>query len=167
MYTIVLNADYTYLNTISWQRAIKLLVKEKAKVLKETEQQITNYENTHSFKIPLVLKLIEMVNTVYRNKVPFSKKNIFIRDNYTCQYCGAYENLSVDHVMPCSRGGKTDFENCITSCIKCNVTKGNKTLEETGMRLKKRPHEPTIVEFLAYKMKHTGVYEFLKDLRIY
>jgi len=167
MHTVVLNADYTYLNTVTWQRGIKLIVKEKAKVLKEADQQITNFENTHSFKIPLVLKLIEMVNTVYRNKVPFSKKNIFIRDNYTCQYCGTNENLSIDHVIPCSRGGKTNFENCVASCIKCNIAKGSKMPEETGMRLKKRPHEPTIVEFLTYKMKHTGVYEFLKDLRIY
>lgn len=167
MYTIVLNADYTYLNTVSWQRAIKLLVKEKAKVLKETEQQITNYGNTYNFKIPLVLKLIEMVEIVYKNKVPFSKKNVFIRDNYSCQYCGINENLSIDHVIPYSKGGKTNFENCVTSCINCNVIKGDRFLEDTCMRLKKYPHEPTIVEFLTYKMKHTNVYEFLKDLKIY
>lgn len=167
MHTVVLNADYTYLNTVPWQRAIKLLVKEKAKVLKEADQQVTNSEHTHCFKIPLVLKLIEMVNTVYRNKVPFSKKNIFIRDDYACVYCSTKENLSIDHVIPCSRGGKNNFENCVTSCIKCNLTKGDKTLGEVNMRLKKRPHEPTIVEFLSYKMRHTGVYEFLKELRIY
>lgn len=167
MHTVVLNADYTYLNTVTWQRAIKLLVKEKAKVLKEADQQITNCDNTYSFKIPLVLRLIEMVHTVYRNKVPFSKKNIFIRDNYSCVYCGVREKLSIDHVIPCSRGGKTNFENCVTSCVKCNLTKGNKLPEEVGMRLKRQPHEPTIMEFLTYKMKHTGVYEFLKDLRIY
>jgi 5-methylcytosine-specific restriction endonuclease McrA len=167
MHTVVLNADYTYLNTVPWQRAIKLLVKEKAEVLKEDDRQITNYENTCCFKVPLVMKLVQMVKTVYRNKVPYSRKNMFIRDNHTCQYCGTHEQLSVDHVLPSSRGGKSCFDNCVTSCVQCNIKKGNRTPAEAHMALAKHPYEPTIIEFLTYKMKHTGVYSFLKDIKIY
>lgn len=167
MNTIVLNADYTYLNIIPWQKAIKLLIKDKAEVIKETNTQVKNCDNKYSFSIPLVLKLVKMVQIVYKNKVPFSRKNIFVRDQYTCQYCGAKENLNIDHIVPSSKGGKTCFENCMTSCVECNTKKGNRTPEEAQMTLKRKPYEPTIIEFLTYKMKHTGVYEFLKDIKIY
>jgi 5-methylcytosine-specific restriction endonuclease McrA len=167
MQTVVLNADFTYLNTVSWQRAIKLLVKEKAEVLKADERKICNHDNTCVFKVPLVMRLIDLVKTVYRNKVPFSRKNVFIRDNHTCQYCGTRDNLNIDHVVPRSKGGKTNFANCVVSCINCNVKKGSKTLREAGMHLRKQPHEPTIMEFLVYKMKHTGAYKFLKEIGVY
>ena len=167
MHTVVLNADYTYLNTVPWQRAIKLLVKEKAEVLKEDDRQISNCDNSCRIKVPLVMKLVQMVQTVYRNKVPYSRKNVFIRDRHTCQYCGTHERLSIDHVVPSSKGGKTSFENCVACCVACNLKKGNKTLAEAHMSLKRHPHEPTIIEFLTYKMKHTGVYSYLKDIKIY
>jgi 5-methylcytosine-specific restriction endonuclease McrA len=167
MQTIVLNADYTYLNTVHWQRAIKLLVKEKAEVLKEDDKVICNTDSTCVFRIPLVMRLVDLVKTVYRNKVPFSRKHIFIRDNFTCQYCGTHTELNIDHIVPRSRGGKTSFANCITSCVTCNNAKGNRTPNEANMRLRKEPHEPTIMEFLVYKMKHTGVYKFLKEIGVY
>ena len=167
MQTVVLNADFTYLNTVPWQRAIKLLVKEKAEAIKEADRQVCNAEGTCVLKIPLVLRLVQMVQTVYRNKVPYSRKNVFIRDDHTCQYCGTHEQLSIDHVLPASRGGKASFENCVTSCVRCNLEKGNRTPEEAHMALRRRPYEPTIIEFLTYKMKHTGVYGFLKDIKIY
>lgn len=167
MNTVVLNADYTYLNTVPWQRAIKLLVNEKAEVLKEADRQISNCDKSYQFKLPLVLKLVQLVKTVYRNKVPYSRKNVFIRDDHTCQYCGTHDNLSIDHIVPSSKGGKSSFINCVACCVKCNLNKGDRTLPEVHMNLKRRPHEPTIIEFLTYKMKHTGVYSFLKDIKIY
>jgi 5-methylcytosine-specific restriction endonuclease McrA len=167
MQTIVLNADYTYLNTVPGQRAVKLLMLQKAEALKETDRTISNCDKTCVLKIPLVLKLIQMVKTVYKTKVPYSRKNVFIRDEYTCQYCGTHDKLSVDHVVPSSRGGKTNFLNCVTSCVKCNVSKGDRTLSESQMRLHKIPHEPTIMEFLIHKMKHTGTYQFLKEIKVY
>ena len=147
MHTVVLNADFTYLNTVPWQRAIKLLIKEKAEAIKEADRQICNSEGTCVLKVPLVLRLVQMVQTVYRNKVPYSRKNVFIRDNHTCQYCGTHERLSIDHVIPRSKGGKTSFENCVTSCITCNIAKGNRTPREAQMKLRKRPHEPTTVSY--------------------
>lgn len=167
MHTLVLNADFTYINTVPWQKAIKLLVKEKAQVLKESSRKVSNAEGTCVFKIPVVLKLVQLVSVVYKNKVPYSRKNIFIRDNHTCLYCGTHKNLSIDHVIPSSQGGKTCFENCVTSCVSCNLKKGNRTPQEANMRLKKPPHEPTIIEFLTHKMKNTGAYSFLKEIKIY
>jgi len=168
MQTVVLNADYTYLNTVPWQRAVKLLMLEKAEALKEADRTICNSDKTCVLKVPLVLKLVRMVKTVYRNKVPWSRKNMFIRDGHICQYCGTKEHLSMDHVLPSSRGGKTNFLNCVTSCKHCNIIKKrDRTPEEAGMKLMKQPHEPTIIEFLTYKMKHTGVYHFLKDMKVY
>lgn len=168
MQTVVLNADYTYLNTVSWKRGIKLIVKEKVEVLKTSERQVSNYEKTYIIRIPLVLKLVKMVKTVYRNRMPYSRRNVYIRDDYTCQYCGNKpKKLSIDHVTPVSKGGKTRFTNCVTCCIKCNTKKGNRTPEEANMMLKKVPYVPTIMDFLEHKMRNTGVFKFLKDYGVY
>lgn len=168
MQTVVLNADYSYLNTVQWQKAIKMIEKRKVEVLKESEKTIRNYEGTWERKIPLVLKLVYMVRTVYRNKIPYSPKNLYIRDRHTCQYCGARQDLTIDHVLPRSRGGKTTFKNCVVSCKTCNIIKKrNRTPEEAGMKLKRQPYEPTVMEFLTYKMKSTGVYKFLKEINVY
>ena len=167
MHTVVLNADYTYLNTVPWQRAVKLLVKEKAEVLKEADRQVRNFENTFVLKIPLVMRLVSMVKTVYSNKVPFSRKNVYVRDHYKCQYCGSKNRLSIDHVIPSSRGGKSNFDNCVTCCITCNLKKDNRTPAEANMYLLRQPHEPNIVEFLTNKMKNTGVYKYLKEINVY
>lgn len=167
METVVLNADYSYLNIVPWQRAIKLIVKKKVEVLKETEKIVRNCTNTYTFKVPLVLRLVEMVKTVYKNKVPFSRKNIFVRDNFECQYCGSSKRLSLDHVVPTSRGGKTNFMNCVTSCVACNLKKGNKSIEEAHMKLFKQPHEPTIMEVIKLKVKNTSIGKFLKETGLY
>ena len=167
MQTVVLNADYTYLNTVPWQRAVKLLMLEKAEALKEADRTISNCDRSCVLKVPLVLKLVNMVKTVYRNKVPYSRKNVFIRDGHKCVYCGTPNKLSIDHVLPSSRGGKTEFKNCVASCVRCNIAKGNRTPDEARMHLRRVPHEPTIMEFLTYKMKNTGVYQFLKDIKVY
>lgn len=168
MQTIILNADFTYLNIVSWQKAIKLLLLGKAEPIKVSEKVINNCNKSYVIKMPLILKLVRMVNNVYKNKVPYSRKNVYARDDFTCQYCGNKENLSIDHILPASRGGKTNFENCVTSCIKCNTKlKGNKTPGEANMRLKKIPHTPTVMEFLSLKMKNTSIYNFLKESNIY
>lgn len=168
MQTVVLNADYTYLNVVSWRRAIKMLIKGKAEVLKEAAKQVSNYEGTFIVRVPIVLKLVKMVNTVYRNKIPYSRKNVYIRDNYRCQYCGTKsKKLSIDHVFPASRGGKTEFKNCVACCIECNNSKGSRTPEEADMRLLKQPYVPNIMEFLNHKMRQMGTYDFLKSIKIY
>lgn len=164
---VVLNSDYTFLNMVSWKKAIKLLVKEKAEVVKEGLKTVCNAEGTCQIKIPLILRLVKLVRSVYRNKVPFSRKNVMIRDGHKCQYCGATEQLSIDHIIPASRGGKSTYENCVACCVPCNLKKGNKTPNEIHMYLKKQPTEPTIMEFLRIKMQSLGVDSYLKELGVY
>jgi len=118
-------------------------------------------------KIPAILKLLKIVRIVYRSRVPFSKKNVMIRDECKCQYCGSNRELTVDHIIPVSRGGKSSFENCVTACINCNSKKGNKLPSEAGMYLKKKAIAPTIAEFTRIKAFKTGVYDVLKKAGVY
>jgi len=104
---------------------------------------------------------------IYKAHVPYTKKNVIVRDNFKCVYCGSDDNLTVDHILPVSRGGKTCFENCVASCQKCNNKKNNKTPSEAKMFMSKRPHSPTISEFFVMKMKNLGVDEFLRELGVY
>ncbi|KKM84744.1 hypothetical protein LCGC14_1296120 [marine sediment metagenome] len=165
--TIVLNGDYSYLNSVSWQKAIRLLVKGKASVLKYTEISLKTAENV-MIKIPAVMKLIKIIRTIYRTRVPFSKKNIMIRDNFICQYCGTNkEKLTIDHVIPVSRSGKSSFENCVAACKTCNSKKGSKLPSEAHMYLKKKPISPTISEFTRIRATKAGIFDLLKDLGVY
>jgi len=163
---IVLNGDYSFLNTISWRRAICLLMKGKAETLKYADKVIRCVDGSE-IKLPLVLRLIKVIRMIYKNRVPYTKKNIMIRDNHACCYCGAYENLTIDHIIPESRGGKTTFENCVTACFSCNNKKNNRTPREANMFLNKKPHAPTISEFFMIKMKNLGLDNFLKELGVY
>jgi len=165
---ILLNSDYSFLNVISWKRAVRLMVKGKAEIVKASERVITNAERTVELIIPQVLRLVELVKSIYKNRVPFSKKNVFVRDNFICAYCGKEDDrLTIDHITPKSRGGKTDFENCVTCCKPCNNQKNDRTPKEAGMSLKFKPHTPTIMDFFVIKMKRMGVYKTLKELGLY
>ena len=165
--TVVLNGDYTFLNTVNWKRAICLIIKEKAEMLKASERTVQNYEGTICFRVPLVIKLIKVVRLIYKNKVPFSKRNIMVRDGFRCVYCGSSSCLTIDHVIPASQGGKNIFENCVTACQPCNNKKGNRTPRESNMFMRKQPYAPTISEFIRLKMRQLGVEEFLKDIGVY
>ena len=163
---VILNGDYSYLNTVSWQKAMKLIVKGKVTVVKYTESVIRTAENV-IIKIPAVMKLMKLIRTIYRTKVPFSKKNVMVRDGFICQYCGSDKQLTIDHVRPRCRGGKSTFENCVTACKSCNNKKSNKLPSEIHMYLKKQPVCPTIAEFTRIKAIKSGVYNILKDLGVY
>ena len=164
---VLLNADYSFLNVVSWKRAMCLISKNKVQVLKYSERVIRTAEGI-IVKVPRVMRLMTLIRALYRTRVPFSKRNVFIRDGFRCAYCGAdRERLTIDHIIPKSRGGKTNFENCISSCKKCNTRKGNRTPGEVGMYLKKRAYQPTISEFLRLKMKKLGINDVLRDLGVY
>jgi len=163
---VILNGDYSYLNTISWEKAIKLIVKNKVTVIKYTKMVVRTAGNA-IVKIPAVMKLIKIIRTIYRTKVPFSKKHVMVRDEFICQYCGTPKALTIDHVVPVSRGGKSTFENCVTACRSCNNKKSNKLPSEVHMYLKKQPVSPTIAEFTRIKAVKAGVYDLLKDLGVY
>jgi len=164
---VLLNGDYSFLNLVDWKRAMCLMFKGKVQVLRYTEKIVRSAEGVVT-KIPDVMKLVKLIRTLYKNKVPFSKKNIFVRDGFKCVYCGAQkQRLTVDHVIPASRGGKTSFDNCVACCKLCNNKKGSQTPSEAGMYLKVKIFQPTISEFLRLKVKRLGIDNILRDFGIY
>jgi 5-methylcytosine-specific restriction endonuclease McrA len=164
---VLLNADYTFLNMVDWKRAMRLIAKDKVQVLRQSERIIRTAEGM-VLKVPLVMKLIKLIRKLYLNRVPFSKKNVLVRDGFKCAYCGNNSHkLTIDHIIPKSRNGKTSFENCVASCKPCNNTKGGRTPSEAGMYLRIKPFQPTISEFLRLKVKKLGINHVLKSLGIY
>jgi 5-methylcytosine-specific restriction endonuclease McrA len=144
-----------------------LLAKQKVEVLRYSEKIVRTGEGL-IMKIPAVMKLIKLIRTIYRTKVPFSKKNLFVRDGYHCAYCGVKtERLTIDHIVPKSRGGETSFENCVAACKPCNNKKGKRTPNEAKMYLKVKTYQPTISEFLRLRVKTLGIQEVLKGLGIF
>lgn len=163
---ILLNGDYSYLCQIHWKRALCLEFSQKAKVLRYSDRVVQGVGRI--FRAPAVMVLIKVVRSVYRNRVPFTKKNVLVRDRYTCAYCGGRPKaLTIDHIKPVSRGGKTDFDNCVACCRPCNNRKGARTPREAGMRLRKRPYQPTITEFIRIRLKQSGAYQFLQEMGLY
>ncbi|MEA3429300.1 MAG: HNH endonuclease [Thermodesulfobacteriota bacterium] len=143
------------------------MVKSRVQVLKYSEKIVRTAEGA-LIKIPAVMKLIKLIRTLYRSRVPFSKKNILIRDGFICAYCGNdKEKLTIDHIVPKSRGGKTSFENCVSSCKPCNNKKGGQTPKEANMYLKVKAYQPTIAEFLKLKVRKLAINDLLKDFGIY
>ena len=164
---VLLNADFSFLNLVNWKRAMCLVAKGKVQVLKQSETVIRNAAGL-AVKIPAVMRLIKLIRVLYRNRVPFSKRNVLARDGFKCAYCGTRkEKLTIDHIIPKSRGGKTDFENCVASCKPCNNRKGNRTPSEVKMFLKVKAYQPTISEFLMLRARSLGINEILKEFGIY
>ena len=164
---VLLNADYTFLNLVNWKRAICLMAKGKVEVVKDSQRTIRNASGK-VLKVPAVMRLIKLIRTIYRTSVTFTKRNVLIRDRFKCAYCGANrERLSIDHIIPKSRGGKMTFENCVAACKPCNLKKGGRTPNEARMYLKLRPYQPTISEFLRLKFENLGIHDILRELEIF
>jgi len=140
---LLLNASFEPLNVISWKRALKLVVLEKVEVVEESEREVCAV--TCSIRVPSVVRLLRFVGFRKRD-VKFSRQNIFARDHYRCQYCGQKNritDLTYDHVIPKSRGGRTEWTNIVTCCISCNRKKGGKTPREAGLKLVRKPGKPS------------------------
>ena len=140
---LVLNATYEPLKIVNWQKAMILLFQGKVEVVEEHEA----YVNTVRFKfrLPSVLRLIHYVRSHSQSFIRFSRENIYVRDNYSCQYCGdqfSTKGLTMDHVVPAVQGGKKTWTNIVTACISCNQKKGGRTPTQAGMKLAKKPMEP-------------------------
>ncbi len=162
---IVLNADYSYLTSIDWKRAINLIIMGKVEVLKTTTRVIKSV--SRSILVPSVIKWVKFIRKLYKGKVPWNKKNVLIRDKNQCQYCRTYfstERLTIDHIIPSSRGGKNTFVNCVASCKICNNKKGDRTPNEAHMPLIRSPFQPTIMEFITIKMKSLGVDKIIEEI---
>ncbi len=140
---LVLNASFEPLSVVSIQRAIVLLLKEKAEVVEAAEAVLRSEHLT--LPVPLVIRLVYYVRIPHRISLPVSRRALLVRDRYTCQYCGVQpgrQHLTIDHVIPRSRGGKTTWDNVVAACKKCNSKKGNKTPAEANMQLLTQPARP-------------------------
>jgi 5-methylcytosine-specific restriction endonuclease McrA len=137
---LVLNQNYEPLNITSAKRALNLVMASKAEVL-ETARGSVNSPST-SIRCPSVIRLHYMVRRPKRS-IPLSRREIFLRDDYTCQYCGTRaRNLTLDHVIPRSKGGKHTWDNLVSACGPCNHAKGRRTVEQARMHLRTLPREP-------------------------
>lgn len=161
---IVLNADFSFLNIVSVERAFLYIEKGKVQVEKYSENVIFTF--TRSYKIPRVVRFVNMVTQIFKKKIPWSRRNVLVRDNYTCQYCRKKsKKLTIDHVKPKSRGGKNTFENTVAACFECNnAMKGDKTPEEAGMKLIRRPATPTVSEFARMMATSLSITDIMEEL---
>ncbi len=145
---LVLNANYEPLNICNMHKAVCLMVMDKAQLVMNGRGEIRTVDR--SFPRPSVIRLEYMIHRP-RPKVKMTRKEIFRRDNYTCQYCGSTtRTLTIDHVVPRHLNGPHTWENVVTACSACNHEKGGRTLEQSGMVLHKKPVEPTASALYLY-----------------
>jgi 5-methylcytosine-specific restriction endonuclease McrA len=160
---IVLNSDYSFLGVVSVERAFTYLVKGKVVIEKYVDKLFRTSDN--EFLVPMVVRFIKLIRQVYKKKVPWTKKNVLIRDNKTCQYCGSKEGMmTIDHIIPKSRGGKNTFENTVCACFTCNNKKDDRTPREAQMNLKRQPKQPTVSEFSSMMYKTTNLPDIMTIL---
>lgn len=138
---LVLNQSSEPLHFTSTRRAIILLLVGKAEYVETGEGRLRSEHL--SMLEPSVVRLNRYVHRPYRLAVSFSKRNVFRRDDFTCQYCGARgADLTLDHVVPRSQGGATSWENVVVACQPCNLRKGDRPLAASNLRLRRHPFRP-------------------------
>lgn len=145
--SLVLNADfrplsYFPLSLWPWQEAIKAVFLDRVQILAEYDQLV--HSQRTAMRIPSVVVLKEYVKP--QKRVAFTRFNLFLRDEFSCQYCGSKGDLTFDHVLPRSKGGVTSWENVVAACAPCNLRKGNKSLRQSGLHLRRMPHRPSSEE---------------------
>jgi 5-methylcytosine-specific restriction endonuclease McrA len=140
---LVLNADYRPLSYLplslwSWQDAVKAAYLERVDIVAEYEDEVHSPSTT--LRIPSVVVLKDYIKP--QKRVAFTRFNLFLRDEFCCQYCGAKGELTFDHVVPRARGGITSWENVVAACSPCNLRKGSRSLRHAGLSLRKPPRQP-------------------------
>jgi 5-methylcytosine-specific restriction endonuclease McrA len=143
---LVLNTTYEPLNVCSARRAVVLLLKDKAEVVQQSAAVYHSERST--FGVPYVIRLRDYVAVPRGVARRLSRRAVFARDRHRCQYCGSDRRLTVDHVVPRSKGGAHDWENVVTSCAPCNLRKGDRTPAAAQMRLTRRPRPPEPASFV-------------------
>ncbi|MDP4032178.1 MAG: HNH endonuclease [Pseudorhodobacter sp.] len=148
---LVLNADfrplsYYPLSLWPWQEAIKAVFLDRVMIVAQYDQCVRSQRT--ELRIPSVVVLKDYVKP--QKRVAFTRFNLFLRDEFSCQYCGARGDLTFDHVLPRARGGVTSWENVVAACSPCNLRKGAKTLKQAGMHLARQPRGPSAAEMLAH-----------------
>ena len=144
---LVLNATYEPINVCSVRRAVVLLLKDKAELLERGRWELHSESSTVAR--PVVIRLVSYVRVprdAHRRKI--TRRAVFARDGWTCQYCGSRSNLTVDHVIPRSKGGASSWENIVASCAPCNRRKGDRLPRQAGMHPKHAPRTPRAEIFI-------------------
>ncbi|HEX9951722.1 MAG TPA: HNH endonuclease [Rubricoccaceae bacterium] len=145
-HVLVLNADFQALSVCSVERAVVLVLLRKADLVEAHAGRALRAATT-TLPWPSVVRLRGYVRVLYR-KVLLTRRNLLRRDGHACQYCGATERLTLDHVLPRSRGGPETWENLVAACTRCNNRKGSRTPEEAGMALHRPPFRPSHVMYM-------------------
>ena len=136
---LVLNATYEPLCVVPVRRAVVLVLKEKAEVVHATEELL--HSERAAFAAPSVIRLTYFVKVPFRARAALNRRAVFARDGHRCQYCGAAAE-NIDHVVPRSRGGTHTWDNVVAACRPCNTRKEDRLLQESGLRLRRRPVAP-------------------------
>jgi len=149
--TLVVDNQCQPLQVLPWQRALCLTLSERALALVHYDETVSTV--SRSFHVPSVVQMVNMMPRG-RHYARFTRLNVLTRDQKTCQYCGdrmSEADLTFDHVVPRSRGGKTSWINIVAACGECNHHKGNKTPEEAGMVLRRKPVKPLWATIVAQR----------------
>ena len=163
-HVLVLNASYEPLNVTTVRRAHVLVFKGKAEVIEELDQPLHSASST--FPWPHVIRLVTYVRVPRAVQRKISRRALFARDGWRCVYCGSTGRLTLDHVVPRSRGGDSVWENVVTSCAPCNLRKGDRLVEEAGLTMSVRPTPPSpslFIRLAAPKIPH-GWKPYLREL---
>ncbi|MEM9029380.1 MAG: HNH endonuclease [Pseudomonadota bacterium] len=144
---LVLNADfrplsYYPLSLWSWQETVKAVFLDRVNIVSEYDHVVRS--PTCEMRLPSVVSLKDYVKPALYPA--FTRFNVFLRDRFTCQYCGSKSDLTFDHVIPRSRGGQTRWDNVVAACSPCNLRKANHMPKKIGMLPKQRPYRPTVFE---------------------
>ena len=148
---LVLNATFEPLNTVSVPRAIALLLADKAELIEAAEAKLRSQHIT--LPMPLVIRLVTFVRIPRMMPLAVTRRGVLNRDNHTCQYCGRLlppADLTLDHVLPRCRGGKTTWDNVVAACKPCNHRKNDRTPGEARMRMLRQPFRPRYLAMVVY-----------------
>lgn len=161
--TLVLDQGFQPLKVVPWTRAIELLTLGKVEVIEEYDQEVRSAYLV--LKVPAVVRLIR----AFRRRpkaVKFSRINVYGRDDYKCQYCGVVckmNELTYDHVVPRSQGGRTEWTNIVSCCVPCNSRKSGRTPEQAGMKLLKKPIQPKAIPAVFIQISRKNVPDAWRD----
>lgn len=158
-----LSQSYEPIEVIGWKRAAKLIALGKAEVLREYDRE--GRTAAAAFRFPAVIRLVRAFPRP-KNRIRFSKQNVFARDRWQCAYCRRKfqsSELTADHVLPKARGGRTCWENIVTCCKECNARKKDKTPQEAGMTLDTIPTVPDFIPTFIFNLTKSEVPEIWKD----
>lgn len=143
---LILNQDYQPLSVVNVKKGMVLLFLDKAEMLHDNPMQKIRTIDTQ-YEYPSVIRLRRYARVPFKNIV-LSRRNIMKRDGHKCQYCGIKDELTIDHVIPKSRGGQDTWENLVTACSSCNHKKGNRTPKEAGFTIARKPYRPNHIIYL-------------------